>query len=74
MNTQGDAFSKFPEVMVTEPEDAARQALSAVGRKHMLIPGLLNRVFVLAQTRLMSRRRTVISIGRFLEKGLDKSP
>lgn len=74
MNTQGDAFSKFPQVMVTEPEDAARQALSAVGRRHMLIPGLLNRAFVLAQTRLMSRRRTVISIGRFLEKGLDKSP
>lgn len=72
MNTQGDAFSKFPQVMVAEPEHAVREALSAVGRKHMVIPGMINRAFVLAQTRLMSRRRTVVSIGRFLEKGLGK--
>jgi hypothetical protein len=51
----------------------AREVLSALGRKHMVIPGIVNRTFVLAQTRLMSRRRTVSSIGRFLEKGLDKS-
>jgi hypothetical protein len=47
--------------------------LSAVGRKHIVLLGLANRAFVLAQTRLMSRRRTVSSIGRFLERGLDQS-
>jgi uncharacterized protein len=47
--------------------------LSKLGRQHMVIPGFANRAFVLAQAGLMSRRRTVTSIGRFLEKGLDES-
>jgi hypothetical protein len=54
-------------------EPVANEVLSAVGRKHMVLLGLVNRAFVLAQTRLMSRRRTVSSIGRFLERGLDQS-
>ena len=70
MNTQGDAFAKFPRAMVAEPAAVVREVLSVVGRKHMVIPGMVNRAFVLAQTRLMSRRRTVTTIGRFLEKGL----
>jgi short-subunit dehydrogenase len=73
MHTQGDAFAKFPRWLVAEPEPVANAVLSVVGRKHMVVPGLANRAFVLAQTRLMSRRRTVSSIGRFLERGLDKS-
>jgi uncharacterized protein len=74
MNTQGDAFSKFPAAMVAEPDAVAREVLSAIGRKHMVIPGIVNRIFVLAQTRLMSRRRTVTTIGKFLEKGLPDAP
>jgi uncharacterized protein len=73
MNTQGDAFAKFPRLLVAEPEPVAREVLSAVGRKHMVIPGVVNRAFVLIQTRLLSRRRTVTSIGKFLERGLDKT-
>ena len=73
MNTQGDAFAKFPRLLVAEPELVAREVLSPVGRKHMVIPGYINRAFVLAQTRLSSRRRTITSIGKFLEKGLEKS-
>jgi hypothetical protein len=38
----------------------------------MIIPGLVNRIFTLAQTRLSSRRRTVDTIGRFMAKGLGK--
>jgi short-subunit dehydrogenase len=73
MNTQGDAFAKFPRLLVAELEPVAREVLSAVGRKHMVIPGVVNRAFVLVQTRLLSRRRTVTSIGKFLERGLDKT-
>ena len=63
MNTQGDGFVKFPRLLISEPEPVAREVLSAVGSKHMVVPGLVNRAFVLAQTRLLSRRRTVSSIG-----------
>jgi short-subunit dehydrogenase len=73
MNIQGDAFAKFPRWLVAEPETVAREILSAVGRKHVLMPGVVNRTFLLYQTRLMSRRRAVTSIGKFLEKGLDKA-
>jgi hypothetical protein len=39
----------------------------------MIMPGVVNRTFLLFQTRLMSRRRAVTSIGKLLEKGLDKT-
>jgi hypothetical protein len=73
MNTQGDALARFPRLLVAQPESVAREVLSAIGRKHMVVPGMVNRLFLLTQTRLMSRRRTVSSIGRFLERGLERS-
>jgi short-subunit dehydrogenase len=73
MNTQGDLFDTYPQWLISEPHAVARRVLKAVGRKHMLVPSLPNRLFLLAQTRLMSRRRAVVSIGRFQAKGLGKS-
>jgi uncharacterized protein len=73
MNTQGDALSKYPRWLMAEPAPVAREVLSAVGRKHMIIPGLPSRAFLFVQTRLMSRRRAVSSIGRFMESGLGKT-
>lgn len=73
MNTQGDLFDTYPQWLISEPRAVVRRVLKAVGRKHMLVPSLPNRLFLLAQTRLMSRRRAVVSIGRFQAKGLGKS-
>ncbi|KUI26486.1 hypothetical protein AU195_05620 [Mycobacterium sp. IS-1496] len=73
MNTQGDALDQYPRYLMAEPEDVVREVVSAVGRKHLVVPGLANRLFLLTQTRLMSRRRTVSAIGRFMAKGLGKS-
>ncbi|WP_194166316.1 SDR family oxidoreductase [Mycolicibacterium sp. P9-22] len=73
MNTQGDLFDAYPQWLISEPHAVARRVLTAVGRKHMLVPSLPNRLFLVAQTRLMSRRRAVVSIGRFQAKGLGKS-
>jgi short-subunit dehydrogenase len=72
MNTQGNAFSQYPQWLVGDRDNVALEVLAAIGRKHMIVPGVLNRAFVLAQTRLSSRRRTVSSIGRFMEKGLGR--
>ncbi|HSS25675.1 MAG TPA: hypothetical protein VLL82_15045 [Mycobacterium sp.] len=49
------------------------ELLSAVGRKPMVVLGFPSRAFLFAQTRLMSRRRTISSIGRFMESGLGKA-
>lgn len=73
MNTQGDALSKYPRWLMAETAPVVREVLSAVGRKHMVIPGLPSRAFLFAQTRLMTRRRAVLSIGRFMSSGLGKT-
>lgn len=73
MNTQGDLFDRYPQWLISEPHAVVRRVLTAVGRKHMLVPSLPNRLFLLAQTRLMSRRRAVVSIGEFMAKGLGKT-
>jgi short-subunit dehydrogenase len=73
MNTQGDALAKYPQWMIAEPAAVVREVLSAVGRKPMVIPGFPSRAFLFAQTRLMSRRRAISSIGRFMESGLGKA-
>ncbi|PEG51179.1 SDR family NAD(P)-dependent oxidoreductase [Mycolicibacterium diernhoferi] len=73
MNTQGDLFDAYPQWLISEPHAVVRRVLSAIGRKHMLVPSLPNRLFLLLQTRLMSRRRAVMSIGQFQAKGLGKS-
>jgi short-subunit dehydrogenase len=73
MNTQGDLFDTYPQWLISEPHAVVRRVLRAVGRRHMLVPSLPNRLFLLAQTRLISRRRAVLSIGRFQAKGLGKS-
>jgi uncharacterized protein len=49
---------------MAETGRVVREVLSAVGRKHMVIPGLPTRAFLFAQTRLMMRRRALLSIGR----------
>lgn len=72
MNTQGDALSKYPKWQIAEPDDCAAEILSAIGRKHMVVPGRANHLFTLINTRLMSRRRAVKTVGRFMEKGLGK--
>ena len=59
--------------MIAEPAAVVREVLSAVGRKPMVIPGFPSPAFLFAQTRLMSRRRAIESIGRFMESGLGKT-
>ena len=73
MNTQGDVLDRYPKWLMSEPHAVVRRVLTAIGHRHMLVPSLPNRVFLLLQTRLMTRRRAVLSIGRFQAKGLGKS-
>jgi short-subunit dehydrogenase len=73
MNTQGSGLSRYPRWQIAEPGPVAREVISAVGRKHMLVPGVTNRALLLIQTRLMTRRRAVMAIGRFMADGLGKA-
>jgi len=73
MDTQGDALSKYPRWQLADPADAAAETLNAIGRKHLVMPGRPNRLVTLINTRLMSRRRAVMTMGRFMERGLGKT-
>jgi len=73
MDTQGDVLSRYPQWLVADPNDAAAETLRAIGRKHMIFPGRVNRLFLLLQTRLLSRRAAVNQIGGFMARGLGKT-
>jgi short-subunit dehydrogenase len=72
MNTQGDALSKYPQFMVSETDPVVREALNKLGKRHLVVPGMINKLFMFMQTKLMSRQRAVNSIGNFMKNGLGK--
>ena len=73
MNTQGSGLSGYPRWRLAEPASVARDVLSAVGRKHLIMPGSINRALLLIQSRLMSRRSAVVAIGRSIAAGIGKA-
>jgi hypothetical protein len=57
---------------MADPNDAVEQTLRKIGRRHLVMPGLANRLVTLINTRALSRRRAVITMGKFMERGLGK--
>jgi short-subunit dehydrogenase len=72
MKTQGDALSQYPQYMISETDPVVKEVLTNLGKRHMVIPGLVNKLFMFLQTKLMSRQQAVNSIGNFMAKGLGK--
>ena len=72
MNTQGDALSQYPQFMMQEPEDVVEEVLANLGKKHLVIPGWINKLFMFMQMKLMSRQQAINSIGNFMAGGLGK--
>lgn len=72
MDTQGDALKAYPQWMIAQPPAVVRQVLEAIGLKHWVVPGRANALTLFMQTKTQSRRRTVLSIGDFMAKGLGK--
>ncbi|GIK56132.1 MAG: hypothetical protein BroJett015_17950 [Chloroflexota bacterium] len=44
-----------------------------MGKKHLVIPGPVNKLFNFATTHLMTRQQALITNGDFMAKGLRKS-
>jgi short-subunit dehydrogenase len=72
MRTQGDALSKYPQFMMSDTDPVVQEVLANLGKRHMVIPGFINKAFMFLQTKLMSRQQAVNSIGDFMAKGLGK--
>lgn len=73
MNTQGDALSKYPKMMISETDPVVTEVLATLGKRHMVIPGRLNKLFMFLQLKLMSRQQAITSIGSFMTNGLGKN-
>lgn len=71
-NTQGDALDNYPHIMLMEVEPVVAEALAGLGKKHLVIPGPVNKLFNFATTHLMSRQQALITTGNFMAKGLRK--
>lgn len=71
-NTQGDALDDYPAIMLMEVEPVVTETLAGLGRKHLVIPGTINKLFEFATTHLMSRQKALITNGNFMAQGLGK--
>ncbi len=72
MNTQGDNLAQYPQFMIAQTDPVVDEVLAALGKKHLVVPGRINKLFMFMQTQLMTRRQAVNSIGSFMAKGLGK--
>ena len=70
--TQGDALDNYPAFMLMDVNPVVAEALHNLGRKHVVIPGSINKLFDLMTGRLMSRRKAVLLTGDMMAKGLQK--
>lgn len=71
-DTQGDGMAGYPKAMIGRVDGVVVEALAALGRRHLLIPGRLNKVFDFVTARFMGRRRAVSTNGGFMAKGLGR--
>lgn len=71
MNTQ-DGLDKFPKYLIMDARQVAREALAALGKKHWVLVGLMTKVQLFLQTKLLPRQRSVQMSGDFMEKGLGR--
>ncbi|MCA9957798.1 MAG: SDR family NAD(P)-dependent oxidoreductase [Anaerolineales bacterium] len=70
--TQGDALDGYPPIMLMDVEPVVEEALQNLGRKHLVIPGPVNKLFHFFTTHFMSREKAVLTNGDFMAKGLGK--
>jgi hypothetical protein len=53
-----------PSALETQPREVARTALAGLGRKSLVVPGILNRLARLFMSRLVSRRGAITILGK----------
>ncbi|MCG8410030.1 MAG: SDR family NAD(P)-dependent oxidoreductase [Bacteroidales bacterium] len=72
MDTQGEALSKYPKRMFTKVEDVVTETFRRIGKTPSIVPGKMNKLVMFLQSRLMSRKAAINSMGSFMGKGLGK--
>lgn len=70
--TQGDALDGYPPIMLMDVEPVVDEALQNLGRKHLVIPGPVNKLFNFFTTHMMTREKALRTNGDFMAQGLGK--
>lgn len=71
-NTQGDALDNYPQIMLMEVDPVVAETLANLGKKHLVVPGPINKLFNFASTHFMTRQQALITNGNFMAGGLNK--
>ncbi|MCA9980385.1 MAG: SDR family NAD(P)-dependent oxidoreductase, partial [Anaerolineales bacterium] len=72
-NTHPEGMAGYDPRMVMEVAPVVTETLENLGRKHMVVPGRLNKLTFFALDHLMSRRRAIETIGKsIMGQGLGK--
>ncbi len=71
--TQGNALDGYPKIMLMDVDPVVDETLRNLGRRHLVIPGPVNKLFQFAATHLMSREQAIRTTGDLMVKGLGKN-
>lgn len=72
-NSQGDNLDDYPQFMIMEVDEVIAETLDSLGKKHLVIPGALNKAIHLITTHFITRQQGLLINGRFMAQGLNKS-
>lgn len=71
-NSQGDNLDDYPQFMIMEVDDVIAETLASLGKKHLVVPGLLNKAIHFVTTHFITRQQGLLINGRFMAQGLNK--
>lgn len=72
MRTQEGILEDYPDYLVTETSFVAKNALDNLGKKPLIIPGIVNKLTSFIQSHFMSRGGAVKNIGDVMKKSTNK--
>ncbi|MCA9969942.1 MAG: SDR family NAD(P)-dependent oxidoreductase [Anaerolineales bacterium] len=70
--TDDAAPAGFPRFMLMDVDPVVREALAALGRRHLVIPGVVNKLLQFVANHVMSRRQALLTSGRTMDRWLGK--
>ncbi len=71
-NSQGDNLDDYPQFMIMEVDEVIAETLASLGKKHLVVPGPLNKAIHFASTHFMTRQQGLRINGGLMAKGLNK--
>ena len=72
-STQEDALAGYPEILLMDVDPVISETLNELGKRHLVIPGFINKLFYFATTHLLSRQQAVEQSGQLMAPEVSKN-